>query len=1196
MITTHPVSTHTMMDGNEAVARVAYRLSEVIAIYPITPSSTMAEWTDEWASAGRPNLWGAIPSVVEMQSEGGVAGAIHGALMAGSLATTFTASQGLLLMIPNLYKIAGELTPFVVHVAARAIATHALSIFGDHSDVMAARQTGCAMLVSNSVQEAADMAAVAHAATLEARLPVMHFFDGFRTSHEVAGVVVPSDDVLRALVSPVHILRHRNRALNPEHPVLRGTAQNPDAFFQSREACNPHYLAAPSIFQSTMDNYAALTGRQYRLFEYVGAPDAEHVIISMGSSCEVVESVVEREMSEGRKVGLLKVRLYRPFSIEHFLDALPRTVRTIAVLDRCKEPGAVGEPLFLDVVGALQEASWLDQIGFEQMPRVIGGRYGLASKDFTPPMAKAVFDEMAKPDPKRRFTVGIVDDVTHLSLPVDESYSTASSKTTRAVFYGLGSDGTVGASKNTIKIIGEEAGLHAQGYFVYDSKKSGSLTVSHLRFGPEPLRTPYLVREAHFIGVHQFELLDKIDVLAPAMQGATVLINSHHGPEHTWDHLMQPVREVMRQRHLKVFVIDAGEVAREAGLGRRVNTILQACFFALSNVLPREQAMDAIRASIRKTYGRLGDEVVERNLRAVEMAVGHLHQIKIPQEDFACVMPQRSPWSHAPKFEHDVLAQLAAFEGDRLPVSAFPPDGTYPVGTSKFEKRNIAEEVPEVNTALCAQCGKCVLVCPHAAIRAKLVPEEALDHAPRGFLSAPAKFVDHKGERYVLTVSHEDCTGCGLCVEVCPVTDKKVPDLKALNMIQRPDDREAERAHWDFFAKLPDIDRSMLNHSRVKDIQLLEPLFEFSGACSGCGQTPYLKLLTQLFGDRALIANATGCSSIYGANLPTTPWTTNKDGRGPAWANSLFEDNAEFGMGMRVALDSQREFAEILLHRVADRVGLDLVDRLLSARQDTEEEIVAQRERVIELRRRLAHRGEDDVRALLGIADALVRRSVWIIGGDGWAYDIGFGGLDHVLASGRDVNVLVLDTEVYSNTGGQASKSTPRGAVARFATGGRQAAKKDLPLLAMAYGTVYVAQVCLGANDSHAIKCFLEAESYHGPSLIIAYAHCIAHGIDMKCGLNQQKAAVDSGHWPLLHFDPRAHGDKNPLHLDAKAPRLPLKDYVYAEGRYRRLTQSRPEEAERLLQEAEADITRRRALYEYMAAMGTRPMGEGEGG
>ncbi len=1188
-------SQHTMMDANEAVARVAYRLSEVIAIYPITPSSTMAEWADEWASAELPNMWGAIPSVVEMQSEAGVAGALHGALMTGSMATTFTASQGLLLMIPNLYKIAGELHPFVVHVAARAIATHALSIFGDHSDVMAARQTGMAMLVSNSVQEAADMAAVAHAATLESRLPVMHFFDGFRTSHEIAGVEVPGDEVLEDLISPTHILRHRQRALSPEAPVIRGTAQNPDAFFPSREASNPYYLAAPNIFQATMDTFASLTGRAYRLFEYCGAPDAEHVIIAMGSACEVVEAVVDRETASGRRVGLLKVRLFRPFCIERFLNALPRTVRTLAVLDRTKEPGAPGEPLFLDVVAALQETAWMENSVFDHPPRVIGGRYGLASRDFTPAMARAVFDEMQKADPRRRFTVGVIDDVTHLSLDVDETYSTESPATVRAVFYGLGSDGTVGASKNTIKIIGEEAGLHAQGYFVYDSKKSGSLTVSHLRFGPQPIRAPYLVREANFLACHQFELLEKMDVLGPAARGGVVLINSPHGPKSTWDHLLQPVRETIRERGLKVYVIDAGEVAREAGLGRRVNTILQACFFHLSGVLPGEQALEAIRAAVSKTYGKLGGEVVEHNLKAIDLALDRLHALRIPQEDMACVVARRTAWAHAPEFARDVLSRLAAFEGDRIPVSAFPPDGTYPVGTSKFEKRNIAGQVPEWNNALCVQCGKCILVCPHAAIRARLLPESELISAPAGIVSAPSKFADHKDDRYVLAVSAEDCTACGLCVDVCPVKDKTIPDLKALNLADRPDDREAERACWTFFDHLPNMDRSELDPRRVKDLQLMEPLFEYSGSCSGCGETPYLKLLTQLFGDRALVANATGCSSIFGGNLPTTPWTVNKDGRGPAWANSLFEDNAEFGLGMRISVDAQNDLAQILLKRVSDQVGLDLVDRLLSARQDSEEEISAQRHRVAELRRRLAHRDEPDARALCSVADALVRRSVWIVGGDGWAYDIGYGGLDHVLASGRDVNILVLDTEVYSNTGGQASKSTPRGAVARFATGGRQSGKKDLPVLAMTYGNVYVAQVSLGANDVHAVRCLIEAESWHGPSLVIAYAHCIAHGIDMKRGLSQQKAAVDSGHWSLLHFDPRtADQAHSAMHLDSKAPRMELKDYLYAEGRYRRLVESRPDEADRLLHKAEGDVANRRARYEAIAK--STGSGEGEGG
>jgi pyruvate-ferredoxin/flavodoxin oxidoreductase len=1169
-----------ILDGNEAVAHVAHRLSEVIAIYPITPSSPMGEWADQWSAEGRPNLWGSVPLVVEMQSEGGAAGAVHGALQAGALTTTFTASQGLLLMLPNMYKMAGELTAMVLHVAARAVAAQALSIFGDQSDVMAARTTGFSLLASGLVQEAADFALIAQAATLEARVPFLHFFDGFRTSHEVNDIELPEPEQVRAMIDDDLVRAHRARALSPDHPCIRGTAQNPDVCFQARETVNPYYLACPTIVQNAMDRFAALTGRSYRLFDYVGALDAERVIVLMGSGAEAVHETVDYLVARGEKVGAVKVRLYRPFSVEHFVSVLPQTVRTIAVLDRTKEPGSVGEPLYLDVLAALHEGSM-------RGPRVIGGRYGLSSKEFTPAMVKAVFDEAARDCPKNHFTVGIHDDVTHTSLAHDPAFSTEDPATVRAVFFGLGSDGTVGANKNSIKIIGEETDRHVQGYFVYDSKKSGSVTVSHLRFGPRPIRSSYLIARATFVACHQPAFLDRIDMLRHAEPGAVFLLNSPHGPEEVWNALPRRVQEQIVDKRLRLHVIDAYKAAREAGMGGRINTVMQTCFFALSDVLPRDEAVNAIKHAIDKTYGKRGRAVVEKNFAAVDGALARLHEVHVLEQATGSegngrpLVPAK-----APAFVGNVTAVMMAGEGDTLPVSALPADGTYPSGTTRWEKRNIAQEVPVWDENICIQCGKCVLVCPHAVIRGKVYPPEALAGAPAAFKSVPARWPDRKDLHYTLQVAPEDCTGCRLCVEVCPVKNKSQTRLKAINMQQQAPLRNQERANWDFFLGLPETDRAALRPDSIKDVQLLEPLFEFSGACAGCGETPYLKLLSQLFGDRALIANATGCSSIYGGNLPTTPWAMNCEGRGPAWSNSLFEDNAEFGLGMRLALDKQAQYAGELLLRLAGVVGEDLVKALLEDDRHSEDGIRRQRERVRLLKERLAGLAAADARDLLAVADALARKSVWIIGGDGWAYDIGFGGLDHVLASGRDVNVLVLDTEVYSNTGGQMSKATPRGAVAKFAAGGKQAPKKDLALMAMTYGSVYVARVAMGAADGQTARAFLEAEAHPGPALILAYSHCIAHGYDMAHGLEQQKAAVLSGHWPLIRYNPALAGEgKNPLQLDSKPPVLPLRNYVYNETRYTMLAQSNPDQAKRLLAQAQEDVQTRWRLYEHWAAM-----------
>lgn len=1172
------------MDANEAVAHVAYRVNEVIAIYPITPSSPMGEWADQWASESVPNIWGTIPQVVEMQSEGGAAGAVHGALQTGSLATTFTASQGLLLMIPNMNKIAGELTPTAFHVSARTLAAHALSIFGDHSDVMACRPTGFAMLCSNSVQEAMDLALIAHAASLEARIPFLHFFDGFRTSHEVNKIEMLTEDDMRALINMDRVLEHRQRALSPEHPVLRGTAQNPDVFFQIRETINPFYERCPKAVQATMEKFAQAVGRSYGLFDYCGAPDAERVIVMMGSGAEAAHEAVDYLTARGEKIGLIKVRLYRPFSVRHFIDVLPRTVQRIAVLDRTKEAGAGGEPLYLDVVNAIYEATQNGTCNLKAQPVIVGGRYGLSSKEFTPAMVKAVYDNLRAAKPKEHFTVGITDDVSHTSLAYDPQFSTESDDVVRAMFYGLGADGTVGANKNSIKIIGENTDNYAQGYFVYDSKKSGAMTVSHLRFGPRPIRSTYLVSQANFVACHQWIFLERYDMLSTLTPGGVFLLNSPYGRDEVWQKLPREVQEQLIQKQARLFVIDAYKVARDTGMGARMNTILQVCFFAISKVLPGEQAIEAIRQSIRDTYGRKGEEIVRKNMLAVDETLSHLFEVKIPaQADSAIGMPP--PFSpEAPKFEREVLGVIYAGRGDELPVSAFPADGTFPTGTAKWEKRNLALEIPVWDTKTCIQCGKCAMVCPHAVLRIKVFEPRCLEGAPPTFKTTPARDKEWAGLRYSIQVAPEDCTGCGICVDICPAKNKTETRLKAINMEAQPPLRIPERDNWNFFLKLPELDRRMIKVGAIRQQQVQEPLFEFSGACSGCGETPYLKLLTQLFGDRALVANATGCSSIYGGNLPTTPWTKNADGRGPAWSNSLFEDNAEFGLGFRVSIDKQTEFARELVRRLSPAIGGQLAAAILNASQHDEADIFEQRQRVDLLKEKLQGDGSLEARQLLSLADMLVKKSVWIVGGDGWAYDIGYGGLDHVLASGRNVNLLVLDTEVYSNTGGQASKSTPRAAVAKFAAGGKPAPKKDLGLMAMSYGNVYVASVAMGAKDEHTLKAFLEAEAYDGPSIIIAYSHCIAHGINMTTAMSDQKLAVDSGQWLLYRYNPlRTLQGENPLQLDSRTPTKKIHDLLTQQTRFQMLTKSKPEDARRLWQQAQADAETRYKFYEYMS-------------
>lgn len=1177
------------IDGNEAVAQVAYRLNEVIAIYPITPSSTMAEWADAWASVGKPNIWDLVPSVVQMQSEGGVAGAVHGALQTGSLTTTFTASQGLLLMIPNMYKIAGELIPTVFHIAARSLAAQGLSIFGDHSDVMATRTTGFAMLCAASVQEAQDMALIATRATLESRIPFLHFFDGFRTSHEISKVELLTEDDLRELIPDELVFAHRSRALTPDKPVLRGTAQNPDVYFQARETVNPYYLNCPNITQKVMDEFGAMTGRHYKLFEYHGDPFSERIIVLMGSGCEAVHETVDYLNARGEKVGVVKVRLYRPFDVKQLIAALPETTRSIAVLDRTKEPGASGEPLYLDVVTAIHEAN---PTQIPNLKSTVGGRYGLSSKEFTPTMIKAVFDNLAAAEPKNHFTIGINDDVTHTSLDYDPDFNIEPDNIVRAIFYGLGADGTVGANKNSIKIIGEETENYAQGYFVYDSKKSGSVTVSHLRFGSTPIHSTYLVSKANFVACHQWDFLEKFPLLKEILPNGTFLLNSPYSTEEVWSHLPQPIQAQIIQKHLNFYVINAYKVAREAGMAGLINTVMQVCFFALSGVLPREEAIAEIKKSIRKTYGNKGDEIVQMNINAVDATLDNLCKVYVPEiiPNSKFQIPNPKLIDSAPAFIRDVLGKMIAREGDELPVSAMPVDGTYPTGTAKWEKRNIAQEIPVWDADVCIQCGKCVMVCPHSVIRSKVYEPNQLENAPPTFKNADAKDHDWQGLKFTIQVAAEDCTGCGICVDVCPAKNKAEPRRKAINMEPQLPLREQERENWDFFLDIPNPDRRELNLTHINQQQMQEPLFEFSGACAGCGETPYIKLVTQLFGDRMVVANATGCSSIYGGNLPTTPWTHNAEGRGPAWSNSLFEDNAEFGLGFRVSIDKQAEFATQLLKQLATEVGEELVNSILSAEQKDEADIWEQRSNIATLKQRLDKIPSHDnlkskIQNLKSIADYLVKKSVWIIGGDGWAYDIGFGGLDHVIASGRNVNILVLDTEVYSNTGGQMSKATPKAAVAKFASGGKAAPKKDLGLMAMTYGNVYVASVAMGARDEHTLKAFLEAEAYSGPSLIIAYSHCIAHGINMSTAMQNQKAAVDTGRWLLYRFNPdRRKQGENPLQLDSRTPRLPIEQSMYLENRFKMLTKTKPEEAKRLLLEAQQDVNTRWQMYQYLAA------------
>jgi pyruvate-ferredoxin/flavodoxin oxidoreductase len=1166
------------VDGNEAVARVAHRLSEVIAIYPITPSTAMGEQADAWSAAGQPNLWGTVPEVIEMQSEAGAAGALHGALMAGALCTTFTASQGLLLMLPNMFKIAGELTPTVFHVAARAVASHALSIFGDQSDVMAVRSSGFAMLCSSSVQEAQDLALIAHRATLESRVPFVHFFDGFRTSHEVNKIVPLADEHLRGMIPDALVDAHRRRGLTSDHPVLRCTAQNPDVFFQAREAGNSYHHAVPGIVSAAMDRFAELTGRRYQLFEYSGHPEADRVMILMGSGAGAAAEAAEALVARGERVGLLKVRLYRPFDSAALVAALPASARRIAVLDRTKEPGAPGEPLFQDVVVTL--ASRPDP------PMVIGGRYGLASKEFTPAMAAAVFTELAKSSPRREFTVGINDDVTHLSLDVDPSFSTEPDDVVRAVFYGLGSDGTVGATRNTVNIIGEHTDKFAQGYFVLDSKKSGSMTVSHLRFGPRPIESTYLVQKAGFVGCHQFGFLDKVDVLERAAEGAAFLLNSPHRAGYVWEQIPVEVQRQIISKRLRFFVIDATRVAREAGLPGRVNTVLQACFFSLANVLPHDQAIAAIKSAIQHTYAKRGVAVLERNFAAVDLALAELHEVTVPKTVSGEVHVRPTVPAEAPAFVQAVTAPMIAGRGDLLPVSAMPVDGTFPVGTAQWERRDIAEELPRWDPTICIDCAKCTLVCPHAAIRMKVFSPDLLTGAPEGFLSKEWKSKEQPGMVMTIQIAPDDCNGCGTCADYCPAHSKQVARHKSLDMAPKDGVVDKEKANWEFFKSLPEFDRTQVKVGTIKGSQMLQPLFEFSGACAGCGETPYLKLLTQMFGDRVLVANATGCSSIYGGNLPTTPWAANADGRGPAWANSLFEDNAEFGLGMRLALDNQSGTARRLLGELEREVGSELVKAILGADQSTESGIADQRRRVAELKTKLAASTAAGAPRLAEFADHLVSKSVWIVGGDGWAYDIGYGGLDHVLASGRNVKILVLDTEVYSNTGGQASKATPRAAIAKFAAAGKRTPKKDLGLLASSYGNVYVAQIALGADNAQTVKAFAEAEAHNGPSLIIAYSTCIAHGIEMSTGMSHQKEAVDSGYWPLYRFDPKREGaGEHPFVLDSRAPTMQLKDFAAKEGRYSLLARSKPELAGRLMDLAQKDVNERWHVYEQMAGV-----------
>jgi pyruvate-ferredoxin/flavodoxin oxidoreductase len=1175
------------IDGNEAAAYVAHRLNEVIAIYPITPSSQMGEWSDEWSALGRKNLWGTIPQVVEMQSEGGASGAVHGALQTGALTTTFTSSQGLLLMIPNMFKIAGELTSTVFHVAARTVATHALSIFGDHSDVMATRSTGWGMLASNSIQEIMDFALIAQAATLESRVPFVHFFDGFRSSHEVMKIEQLSDEMMRAMINDEMIRAHRSRSLSPDRPVLRGTAQNPDVFFQARETVNRFYQECPEIVQRVMEKFEKVVGRKYELFQFIGAPDAERIIIIMGSGAETTHETVEYLAAKGEKIGVIKVRLYRPFSAEHFLQALPKTVKTISVLNRTKEPGAIGEPLYLDIVAALTEAYNNGTLPLKTFPKVLGGRYGLSSKEFTSAMVKGVFDNMSQSTPKNHFTVGIEDDVTKLSLSYDPSFTTESPDVVRAIFYGLGADGTVGANKNSIKIIGEDTDFFAQGYFVYDSKKSGSTTVSHLRFGPRPIHSIYLIDKASFVACHQWFFLEKYDLLKNAIPGATFLLNSLYGVEEVWDKLPKHIQKGLIEKKIKFYIINGYNVAKETGMGERINTIMQTCFFAISGVLPKDDAIAAIKKSIEKTYGKKGADVVKQNFDAVDKTLANLFEVKVPANVTSTIEMPPTVSPKAPEYVRNVLARIIAGEGDSLPVSAFPTDGTFPTATAQWEKRNIALEIPVWEPGICIQCNKCVMVCPHAAIRVKVYDPNLLKNAPPTYMSIDFKGNEFKGLKYTVQIAPEDCTGCGLCVDICPAKSKSEAKVKAINMKPQPPIRESERANYEFFLNIPDVDRRAVKVDTIKGSQFLIPLFEYSGACGGCGETPYVKLVTQLFGDRAIIANATGCSSIYGANLPTTPYCVDANKRGPAWSNSLFEDNAEFGLGMRLTIDKHTEMAKELVQKLASQIGTQLVNDILNAQQTDEAGIYAQRERVKTLKEKLCTINSPDAQNLMSLADNLVKKSIWIIGGDGWAYDIGYGGLDHVLASGRNVNILVLDTEVYSNTGGQMSKATSRSAIAKFAASGKSTAKKDLGMLAVTYGNVYVANVAMGANDLQTLRAFLEAEAYNGPSIIIAYSHCIAHGINMTRGMQNQKVAVEAGYFPLFRYNPElAREGKNPLKLDSKAPSRPLKDFTDMETRFKMLEKSYPARAKELSALAQQDIYTRWKIYEHLAQSG----------
>jgi pyruvate-ferredoxin/flavodoxin oxidoreductase len=1173
------------IDGNEAAAYVAHKINEVIAIYPITPSSNMGEWADQFSAEGRKNIWGTIPSVTEMQSEGGAAGAIHGALQTGALATTFTASQGLLLMIPNMFKIAGELTSTVFHVSARSVAAHALSIFGDHSDVMAARATGFGLLASNSIQEIMDTALFSQAASLKSRIPFIHFFDGFRSSHEVQKIEELTDEDMHAMIDDDLVIEHRKRALSPDEPVIRGTAQNPDVFFQARETVNPFYDACPEIVQEMMDKFAKLTGRQYHLFDYEGAPDAERIVILMGSGAETVHETIEYLNAQGEKVGMVKVRLYRPFSIDHFLKVLPKSVKSLAVLDRTKEPGASGEPLYMDVINALAEAQAAGTLPMGSFPKVIGGRYGLSSKEFTPAMVKAVYDELSKDKSKNHFTVGINEDVTNTSLEYDPSFSTEGSDVVRAMFYGLGADGTVGANKNSIKIIGTETDNYAQGYFVYDSKKSGSMTISHLRFGPQDIRSTYLITEANFVACHQFFFLEKYDVLEAAVEGATFLLNSPYPLEETWDKIPKKVQQQIIDKKLNMYVIDAYDVAEKTGMGARINTIMQTCFFAISGILPRDEAIAKIKGTIKKTYGIKGEEIVQKNYEAVDGTLANLHEFKIPSTANSKVRLQPTVPAEAPDFVQEVTSMIIAGKGDDLPVSAFPVDGTFPTATTQWEKRNISLEIPVWDEVTCIQCNKCAMVCPHAVIRPKVYDKKALENAPKTFKHAKARGKEYdETMAYTLQVAPEDCTGCALCVEVCPAKNKQETRLKAINMADQPPLRDTEKENWNFFLDIPDLDRRGVAFHTVKGSQMLRPLFEFSGACTGCGETPYVKLVSQLFGDRTIIANATGCSSIYGGNLPTTPWAQDENGRGPTWSNSLFEDNAEFGMGFRLTIDKHGDFAKELLTQMKSEIGAELTDAILNADQSDEAGIYDQRDRVEELKKVLEKSDKAEAKQLLSIADLLVKKSVWIMGGDGWAYDIGYGGLDHVLASGKNVNILVLDTEVYSNTGGQMSKATPRGAVAKFAFSGKPVKRKDLGRLAISYGNVYVAQIAMGSSDAQTVKALIEAEAYDGPSIVIAYSHCIAHGINMQLGLDQQKLAVDSGYWPLYRYNPDLITEgKNPFSLDSKTPKIPFRNFAYTETRYKMLTKTHPEHAKRLMELAQEDVNEKWDFYSGLA-------------